>query len=452
MGEKQFMDNTEKSELERIKKEYLLTEQRWQDEKTCLSNIIYILGRVVAMHEALMEDYETLKKMVASERELPLDEIRNQIERFKSKIFTQETKEVFDEQNKLDELKGRLLKSCRIIKNIVVSLVDDFYPITGELKVQADAIEIDCQKEPAQLDLDEPATEFLNFIRGLKSKISEDFKSVNNIFLILLKHVKELEKTLTSEYNQDVRIKEIEAFETSVNTQVGSIANSFNIHSTIDEIKTAVVEKLTKIKELVTLRKKEEVEKARKAQESIDKLKQRIKKTEKDARTMAKQVDYFQTAATKDGLTGLFNRRAFDRRINDALRMFSEQGVPVCLILFDIDNFKWINDTLGHVAGDKVLKIVAGCLRDAFRKNDFIARYGGDEFAVIVEKLDADIARKKITDFKETLKNKRFFSHQLGDVNVTVSAGLAFSDEGDSAENLIRRADEDMYRSKQKKR
>ena len=452
MGEKQFMDNTEKSELERIKKEYLLTEQRWQDEKTCLSNIIYILGRVVAMHEALMEDYETLKKMVASERELPLDEIRNQIERFKSKIFTQETKEVFDEQNKLDELKGRLLKSCRIIKNIVVSLVDDFYPITGELKVQADAIEIDCQKEPAQLDLDEPATEFLNFIRGLKSKISEDFKSVNNIFLILLKHVKELEKTLTSEYNQDVRIKEIEAFETSVNTQVGSIANSFNIHSTIDEIKTAVVEKLTKIKELVTLRKKEEVEKARKAQESIDKLKQRIKKTEKDARTMAKQVDYFQTAATKDGLTGLFNRRAFDRRINDALRMFSEQEVPVCLILFDIDNFKWINDTLGHVAGDKVLKIVADCLRDAFRKNDFIARYGGDEFAVIVEKLDADIARKKITDFKETLKNKRFFSHQLGDVNVTVSAGLAFSDEGDSAENLIRRADEDMYRSKQKKR
>jgi diguanylate cyclase len=445
------MDSTEKSELEHIKKEYLLTEQRWQDEKTCLSNIIYILGRVVAMHEALMEEYEPLKKMVASEKELPLDDIKNQIEKLKSRIFTQETKEVFDEQNKLDELRDQLLKSCRIIKNIVVALVDDFYPITGELKARADAIEIDCQKETVQMELEGPATEFLTYIRGLKSKISEDFKSINNIFLILLKHVKELEKTLTSEYGQGARIKEIEAFETSVNTQVGSIANSFNIHSTIDEIKSAVVEKLTKIKQLVALRKKEEVEKARKAQESIDKLKQRIKKTEKDARLMAKQVDYFQTAATKDGLTGLFNRRAFDRRINDALKMFSEQEVPVSLILFDIDNFKWINDTLGHVAGDKVLKIVADCLRDAFRKNDFIARYGGDEFAVVVEKLDADIAKKKILDFREALKNKRFFSHQLGDINVTVSAGVAFSDEGDSAEDLIHRADENMYRSKQKK-
>jgi diguanylate cyclase len=445
------MDNTEKSEMERIKKEYQLTEQRWQDEKTCLSNIIYILGRVVAMHEALMEEYEPLKKMIASEKELPLDDIKNQIEKLKSKIFTQETKEVFDEQNKLDELKERLLKSCRIIKNIVVALVDDFYPITGEMKAQADAIEINCQKETAQLDLEGPATEILSYIRGLKSKISEDFKSINNIFLILLKHVKELEKTLTTEYGQDARIKDIEAFETSVNTQVGSIANSFNIHSTIDEIKSAVVEKLTKIKELVALRKKEEMEKAQKAQESIDKLKQQIKKTEKDARAMAKQVDYFQTAATKDGLTGLFNRRAFDRRINDALKMFSEQGVPVSLILFDIDNFKWINDTLGHVAGDKVLKIVADCLQDAFRKNDFIARYGGDEFAVVIEKLNADIAKRKILDFRETLKNKRFFSHQLGDINVTVSAGMAFSDEGESAEDLIHRADESMYKSKQKK-
>ena len=113
------------SELDLIKKEYLLTEQRWQDEKKCLSNIIYTLGRVVAMHEALMAEYEPLKKMVVSEKELPLDEIENQIEKLKSKIFTQETKEDFDEKNKLDELKDHLLRSCRIIKKIVVALVDD---------------------------------------------------------------------------------------------------------------------------------------------------------------------------------------------------------------------------------------------------------------------------------------------------------------------------------------
>ncbi|MGB5992790.1 MAG: GGDEF domain-containing protein [Desulfobacterales bacterium] len=446
------MDNTKEAELERLKKEYLLTEQRWQDEKKCLSNIIYALGRVVAMHEALMEEYDPLKKMVASEQELPIDKIENQVEKLKSKIFTQETKQAFDDRNMLDELNDSLLKSCRIIKRIVVALVDDFYPTTGELKAKADSIDINCQEETAQMDIEGPATAFLSYIRGLKSKISEDFGYINNTFITLLDNVKELEKTLTSEFGQDVTLKEIEKFETKVNIEVGSISDSFNIYTTIDEIKSAVVEKLKKIKHLLALRKKEEVQKAQKAQENIKKLKQKIVKTEKDARAMAKKVDFFQTAATTDGLTGLYNRNAFDLRINKALKMFHEEGQTVSLILFDVDNFKWINDTLGHVAGDKILQKVAQCLKEAFRKGDFIARYGGDEFAAVIEKLDMDIAQKKILDFNDLFGKKRFFSHSVGDVNVTVSAGITMSKEGDNVEDFINRADKNMYESKKKKR
>ena len=445
------MDNTKEAELERLKKEYLLTEQRWQDEKKCLSNIIYALGRVVAMHEALMEEYDPLKKMVASEQELPIDKIENQVEKLKSKIFTQETKQAFDDRNMLDELNDSLLKSCRIIKRIVVALVDDFYPTTGELKAKADSIDINCQEETAQMDIEGPATAFLSYIRGLKSKISEDFGYINNTFITLLDNVKELEKTLTSEFGQDVTLKEIEKFETKVNIEVGSISDSFNIYTTIDEIKSAVVEKLKKIKHLLALRKKEEVQKAQKAQENIKKLKQKIVKTEKDARAMAKKVDFFQTAATTDGLTGLYNRNAFDLRINKALKMFHEEGQTVSLILFDVDNFKWINDTLGHVAGDKILQKVAQCLKEAFRKGDFIARYGGDEFAAVIEKLDMDIAQKKILDFNDLFGKKRFFSHSVGDVNVTVSAGITMSKEGDNVEDFINRADKNMYESKKKK-
>jgi diguanylate cyclase (GGDEF)-like protein len=445
------MDNTKEAELERLKKEYLLTEQRWQDEKKCLSNIIYALGRVVALHEALMEEYDPLKKMVASEQELPIDKIENQVEKLKSKIFTQETKQAFDDRNMLDELNDSLLKSCRIIKRIVVALVDDFYPTTGELKAKADSIDINCQEDTAQMDIEGPTTAFLSYIRGLKSKISEDFGYINNTFITLLDNVKELEKTLTSEFGQDVTLKEIEKFETKVNIEVGSISDSFNIYTTIDEIKSAVVEKLKKIKHLLALRKKEEVQKAQKAQENIKKLKQKIVKTEKDARAMAKKVDFFQTAATTDGLTGLYNRNAFDLRINKALKMFHEEGQTVSLILFDVDNFKWINDTLGHVAGDKILQKVAQCLKEAFRKGDFIARYGGDEFAAVIEKLDMDIAQKKILDFNDLFGKKRFFSHSVGDVNVTVSAGITMSKEGDNVEDFINRADKNMYESKKKK-
>jgi diguanylate cyclase (GGDEF)-like protein len=445
-------DNTKEAELERLKKDYLLMEQRNQDEKKCLSNVIYALGRVVVLHDDLLGEFDALKQLIDPDRELPLVEIENQIETLKTKIFSQETKEDFDERNKLDELRDYLLKSCRIIKRIMVALIDDFYPITGELKATADSIDIKCQKKMEWMQVEGPANAFLSYIQGLKSKILEDFKYINNTFITLLSQVKELEKTLTSEFGQDVRLKEFKQFETNVNTQVGSITDSFSIHSTIDEIKSAVVEKLTKIKHLVTLKKKEELERAQKTQESINKLKQRIKKTEKDARSMAKKVDYFQTAATKDGLTGLYNRNAFDQRLNDGLKVFSEEGTPVSLILFDVDNFKWINDTLGHVAGDKILQKVAQCLEEAFRKGDFIARYGGDEFAVVIEGLSEEVARKKIFDFINIFDKKRFFSHSVGDVNVTVSAGITMSKEGDNIEDFINRADKRMYEAKKKKR
>ena len=188
------MDNIKKAELERLKKDYLLMEQRCQDEKKCLSSVIYVLGRVVALHDDLLEEFEPLKKLIDPDRDLSLVQIENQVETLKNKIFTQETKQVFDDRNKLDELNDSLLASCRIIKRIVVALVDDFYPTTGELKAKADSIDINCQEKTAQIDLERPATEFLSYIRELKSKISEDFGYINNTFLTLLDHVKELER------------------------------------------------------------------------------------------------------------------------------------------------------------------------------------------------------------------------------------------------------------------
>ncbi|MGD8449803.1 MAG: diguanylate cyclase, partial [Desulfobacterales bacterium] len=397
--------------------------------------------------------YRTLKKIVNTDQTLPVSQIENEVDKLKSKIFAEETKKGLDEGtlSHLNELKDRLLQSCRIVKKIMIVLLDDFYPVTGELKTQAESIHLKCHKDMAQVELENAATSFLSFITGLKGKISEDFSYINNTFIMLLGHVKALEKTLTKELGSDEKIKEIEEFEIKVNNQVGSIADSFNLHTTIDEIKSAVIDKLAKIKQLMSKRKEEEIRKAQEAQKNIDKLKKKIAEAEKDAFIMAKKAKHFQSAATKDGLTGLYNRSAFDVNLKNSLSMFHKEKKSLSLVLFDVDNFKWINDTLGHVAGDKVLQKVGQCLKETFRKDDFIARYGGDEFAVVISGLDEKMAQGKILNFRESFKKRRFFSNDTGDVNITVSAGVTMAMEGDSPEDFIHRADKRMYEVKKKK-
>ncbi len=447
------MDDKIAAEIERLKKDYLKIEHLRHDEKDCLLKVINAFGTVMATHKEFSEEYRTVKKMVDTDRALPIDLIAMEVDKLRSKIFAEETKKGLDdgEQNQLNELRDRLFESCRIVKKIMVALLDDFYPVTGELKTKAKSVNVKCHKEMAQIELDNAATSFLSFITGLKGKISEDFTYINNTFIVLLGHVKELEKTLTSDLGGDERIKEIEQFEIKVNKEVGSIADSFDVHATIDAIKSAVIDKLTKVKQLVSRRKKKELRKAKKAQENIVKLNKKIAEAEKNALVMSKKAEHFQVVATKDGLTGLYNRSAFDMKAKKSLSEFSKESKPLSLVLFDVDEFKWINDTLGHVAGDKVLQKVAQCLKETFRKDDFIARYGGDEFAVIIAGLNEEMAQEKVLRFKENFKNKRFFSSNTGDINITVSAGVAIAMEGDSPEDLIYRADKRMYEVKKKK-
>ncbi|MBW2615127.1 MAG: GGDEF domain-containing protein [Deltaproteobacteria bacterium] len=441
-------------EIDRLKREYVETERVYSDEKACLLKVINIFGTVVDKHAEFAEERQAIKEMLNSENALPLDRIQAEIGKLRSRIFTEETKAGPDESDteKVNEINKRLFKACRNIKRIMLPFFDGFYPVTKELKEKADGINIRCHSEMAEAELDEPTNAFLSFVKGLKGKISEDFGYVNKTFLMLLKHVKELENMLSSEFGGNDRLREIEHFEIKINKEVGSIVNSFDIHARISEIKNAVVTKLSNIKRLVAKRKKDELKRSKRTKGSINKLKNQIVNAEKDAHKMSKKAEHFRKAAKKDGLTGLHNRSSFDERLKDTLELFNNGGETFLVVLFDVDNFKSINDTFGHVAGDKVLKVVARTLIESFRKNDFIARYGGDEFVVIIEGLSEEMAHERTEKFAKNFSEKRFTSTMAGkDININISAGIAVANAGEDPDDLIRRADLAMYDSKKKK-
>ena len=150
----------------------------------------------------------------------------------------------------------------------------------------------------------------------------------------------------------------------------------------------------------------------------------------------------------RDSLTEAFNRGAFDAAILQSLNMHFILQIPVTLLMIDLDEFKTINDTYGHAAGDEVLRSVSECLARAFiRKNDIVARYGGDEFAVILSDTSAAQSAPLIERFLNQVRNVTI-PYANGSLKVSCSVGYTEVANDDTVEHLINRADRALYAAK----
>jgi len=150
--------------------------------------------------------------------------------------------------------------------------------------------------------------------------------------------------------------------------------------------------------------------------------------------------------ATVDGLTGVFNRRAWLERARGLLDAGRRRGVPMAVLMFDIDRFKQINDTLGHDAGDRALRLVAQQLAEAASEADLVGRYGGEEFCVLLAESDEANAARFDARLRERLAAASLA--ELGFV-IGYSAGVSRCRGGpDSLEAMLRRADAALYRAK----
>lgn len=153
--------------------------------------------------------------------------------------------------------------------------------------------------------------------------------------------------------------------------------------------------------------------------------------------------------AVTDKLTGLRNRRYFDQRLNEEIHHAGRQQTPLSLLMLDIDDFKLVNDTHGHIVGDRVLQNLGRILTGQLWQVDVASRYGGEEFAVILPQTDTAAAEKVAERIRARVAELRVPLPEKGEIGVTISIGAAaFPLCGDSAEGLTEHADQALYEAK----
>lgn len=177
-----------------------------------------------------------------------------------------------------------------------------------------------------------------------------------------------------------------------------------------------------------------------------EELQTRLDAAERQLDEQTEQIQSYLTEARTDGLTGLFNRRAFDKKLDELFALFRGGGKPFTLILIDIDHFKVINDTHGHPIGDVVLQQIAKRLGSGFGEAEIVARFGGEEFAILTT-LPIRTAAEKMNTVRNRIASDPIMA---GTTKLTVTMSIGLSQPGDDLVigPIVRRADQALYSAK----
>jgi diguanylate cyclase len=163
----------------------------------------------------------------------------------------------------------------------------------------------------------------------------------------------------------------------------------------------------------------------------------------------AQELDRTRREARTDTLSGVANRKAFDEALQFSISNLKRNKTPFALLLMDVDHFKRINDTHGHQAGDHVVMRLGEAFKTHVRPTDFVGRYGGDEFAILLTGVVPDMAGQVADRIRDSIQKTNFeFGDGASQIAVTLSMGLACADSEVTSGTVFERADQALYKSK----
>ena len=279
----------------------------------------------------------------------------------------------------------------------------------------------------SQLELQKETTLFLHDLSGRLVDIEK--------FLVLNEQV-------TSDRNTNSN-----QLADTVNEHIQSIHANLEQFHNVTDLKQSIHQQINFISEAMDRYKQKERSIVSDSDKEIRFLKQRLDALEQESNRLKASIEEQGEKAYIDPLTEIPNRLAYEKRGTEEHSRWQRYGAPLSLAVADIDFFKQVNDRYGHIAGDKVLKVIAKLLAEGLREADFICRYGGEEFVIIFPETQGDDAFDVLEKVREKIASCPFH-FKKNPVQITVSFGVSQFNQGDNLITVFKRADKALYEAK----
>jgi len=336
-------------------------------------------------------------------------------------------------------------------KELLMQLLEQL-DLPDSLNRQAELLRNRIESAASDASLSPALKAIARLVSDLRKSVDKDRAEIGEFLRRLNIELAEIDKGIsrTSELSAELQ-NSAEQFDRNMAAEIRSMRHDLDQADDLDRLKQSVSTRINIIHEHLGQFRTSGLKSHAELLSELHSMKQQFDQANSIAGKLRQELEQERARSHTDALTQLPNRLAYNERMQQEYDRWSRYGQPLSLAVIDIDFFKKINDSYGHKAGDKTLALIARSLKKHMRSSDFIARFGGEEFVVLLPNTDGSNAYTAADAVRKKIELTEFHYHGSR-VPITISCGVSEFVKGDEPEQAFERADQGVYKAKQQGR
>ena len=297
-------------------------------------------------------------------------------------------------------------------------------------------------------EMDKVIVAIAEIIAEMRSRMQNEKAEIEDFLKQLTTRLQEIDSSFQSNVEtQRESFRDGVALDDAVKVQVDGIEESVQQAEELADLKNLVQQRMDTIRTHMQEFRSAEDGRLHQAEQQVAELTEKLESVQGESAQLRQRLQDERNLAMIDTLTSIPNRLAYNERLKQEFARWRRYGSPLTIAVWDIDKFKSVNDNYGHQAGDKVLTVIAQLLHKQIRETDFVARFGGEEFVLLLPETSAENSTVATEHIRKAVEATEF--HFRGKrVPITISCGVSEFKQGDSPERVFERADKALYEAK----